>query len=124
MAGSRSASGPRKPLTNLSIPSIEPKAEKSKVSSWRRILNRRSKSNDLILDQPEPLRNVNPLSFRVARKAFFDRSGEESEESRRLKERKATLPDMPSPHPEPSYCPTHCSCEIYEHRTPVAGSHS
>jgi len=92
MAGSRSASGPRKPLTNLSTPSIEPKAEKSKVSSWRRILNRSSKSDDLIFDQPEPSRNVNFLSSRVARMSVFDQSDEESEESRRLKERKATFP--------------------------------
>lgn len=97
MAGSRLARGPRKPLTNLSTPSIEPKAEKSKVSSWRRILNRRSKSDDLILDQPEPSRNVNFLSSRVARMSVFDQSDEESEESRRLKERKATLLDIRLP---------------------------
>lgn len=91
MAGSRSASGLTKP------PSIEPKAEKSKVSSWRRILNRRSKSDDLILDQPEPSRNVSLLSSRVAQVSVFGQSDEESEESRRLKERKATLPDTRLP---------------------------
>ena len=89
MAGSRSAGGPRKPLTNLSTPSIEPKAEKSKVSSWRRALNRRLKPDDLPLNQPAPVR----LSGRVARMSVLEQSNEESEESRRLKERKATLPD-------------------------------
>src|SRR6202041_3973467 len=71
MAGSRWAR-PRKPLTNLSTPSIEPKAEKSEVSSWRRILNRRPKSDDLIVNQPEPSRNVSLLSGRV-----LDQSDEE-----------------------------------------------
>jgi hypothetical protein len=94
MAGSRSAGGPRKPLTNLSTPSIEPKAEKSKVSSWRRSFSYRPMSDDLIVNQPEPSRNVSLLSSRVARISVLDQSDEESEESRRLKERKATLLDI------------------------------
>lgn len=94
MAGSRLAGGPRKPLTDLSTPSIELKAEKSEVSPLRRMLNRRPMSDDLIINQPEPSRNVSLLSGRVARISVLDQSDEESEESRRLKERKATLPDI------------------------------
>ena len=95
MADSRWA-GPRKPLTNLSTPRIEPKAEKSKVSSWRRILNH------LIVNQPEPLRNVSLLPGQVARMSaarisVLNPSGEEIEGSRRLKERKSTLPDIRLP---------------------------
>lgn len=90
MAGSRSAGGPSKPLTNLSTLSIEPKAEKSEVSPLRRMLNRRPMSDDLIVNQPEPSRNVSLLSGRVARISVLDQSDEKSEESRRLKERKAT----------------------------------
>lgn len=66
----------------------------TKVSSWRRILNRRPKSDDLIVNQSEPLRNISLLSGRVARMSVLDQSDEESEESRRPKERKATLPDI------------------------------
>ena len=114
MASSRSASGPGKPLTNLSTPSIEPKAKKPKVSFRRRILNRRSKSDDLILDQPEPSRNAYILPSRVVRMSVFDQSDEESEESRRLKEHKATLPDirLPSIQNLPTTLPT-VSSNVY-----------
>lgn len=91
MAGSRSAGGPRKPLTNLSTPSIELKAEKSKVSFWRRVLNY------TIVNQPEPSRNVSLPPGHVARISVLDRSGEEIEGSRWLKERKSTLPDIRLP---------------------------
>jgi len=88
MAGSRSAGGPRKPLTNLSTP----KAEKSKVSSWRRIFNHRPMSDELIVNRLGRSRNVGLRSGRIFDQS--DEESEESEESRGLKERKATLPDI------------------------------